>query len=74
MSATNSFASVVMIANVLIHTRDACSFQFSQSRRCRTAAWPWTGLTLEETVHQHDAAVSAFALIGLRPRVGSLQR
>jgi hypothetical protein len=29
MLATNSFASLVMIANVLIHSPDAGSFQFT---------------------------------------------
>jgi hypothetical protein len=72
MLATNSFASVVMIANVLIHSPDAGSFQFSHMPPIPKGATSFHRdgvrllrslslyrLPLEKSVHGHDAAALA---------------
>src|SRR5262249_47989742 len=101
ISATSSFESVVMMANVRIHSPEAGSFQFSQMPAipngeqsfiamaygcfdfCPLIAFhskkPSTG-TIQRRLRYASRnvgrfrTVSYFALIGLRPPVGSLHQ
>src|SRR5262249_57992857 len=72
ISATSSFESVVMMANVRIHSPEAGSFQFSQMPAMPNGAPSFIAhrvgllcllaldrLPLKESVHRHNAAALA---------------